>query len=210
VERENRSSRVTGSEDFQVNGYAISNELFDSGMKAGEGPCRCNATCCLGGVYADLAERDTILRHREIVRKYMDETQPTSVSMWFEDYEFEDGDFPSGRCVGTREYNDKCAFLDKHGRCTAQVAATEEGMHRWALKPLYCVLFPIEITGKTIRFDDLLQGDVSCCSLRKDFDVPLFEVCRDELTYLLGEAGFSRIREHYQSIQREKGGGSAG
>jgi hypothetical protein len=71
-------------------------------------------------------------------------------------------------------------------------------LHRWSFKPLYCVLYPIEITGKTIRFDDLLQGDEQCCSVSDHFATPLFQVCRDELTHVLGKEGFRQLESHYR------------
>ena len=181
---------------LEVNGFKVSDELFSKGVRVGGGPCTCSAACCLGGVYADISERKKILDHHQLIGKYLDETQPHDPSLWFEEREFEDADFPSGRCVGTREINGKCAFLDKQKRCSLQVAATEEGMHRWFFKPLYCVLYPIEISDRTICFDDLLQGDESCCSISPDFDLPLFEVCKDELIHLLGEEGYQRFRDH--------------
>jgi hypothetical protein len=152
-------------------------------------------------VYADVAERDKVMANADVIRRYMDETQPTDPGQWFEQGESDDPDFPSGRCVGTSEVNDKCAFLDKAGRCSLQVAAQGEGLHRWHFKPLYCVLYPIEITERTVRFDDLLQGDEQCCSVSERFQVPLFQACKDELTHLLGEDGYSAMLEHYQAIQ---------
>jgi Fe-S-cluster containining protein len=152
----------------------------------------------MGGVYVDTTERIRILQYQQVIAKYLDETQPHDPALWFEDREFEDPDFPSGRCVGTREVNGKCAFLDKQKRCSLQVAAVEEGLHRWFFKPMYCVLFPIEISERMIRFDDLLQGDEACCSVTGDYEMPLFEVCKDELVHLLGEEGFGQLREHYQ------------
>jgi hypothetical protein len=133
-----------------------------------------------------------------MIRKYMDETQSTDDAEWFEAREFEDADFPSGRCVGTREIANKCTFLDKAGRCTLQVAAMKEGMHKWALKPLFCILYPIEISNHLVGFDDLLQDDQPCCSVSSDFDVPLFEACKEELLHLVGEAGFARMQEYYR------------
>jgi len=192
---------------LKVGEYNISGELFTKGMMDGIGPCHCTATCCEAGVYADVAERDTIMAHRDVIARYMDETQPHDVRQWFEDFESDDPDFPSGRCVGTREVNDKCAFLDKAGRCSLQVAATGEGLHRWSFKPLYCVLYPIEITGKTVRFDDLLQGDEQCCSISEKFQIPLFQACKDELTHLLGEEGFGALQSHYQELQSTMGAG---
>ena len=196
---------MNGRASLRVGRYTVSGELFETGMTAGKGPCGCTAACCLAGVYADVAERDKILAHREIIARYMDETQPSDPQLWFDGAEEEDEDFPSGRCVGTQEINGKCAFLDRMGRCSLQVAASGEGMHKWAFKPLYCILYPIEISGNTVRFDDLLQGDEQCCSVSDKFDTPLFEACRDELTHLVGEEGFRRIESYYRELRATAG-----
>lgn len=185
-------------QNFTVAGYEISPEMFTTGMKGDDSPCRCTSRCCLGGVYADVTERDRVLEHRNMIAKYMDETQPSDPSQWFEDHESVDHDFVSGRCVGTTEHNSKCAFLDKHGRCSLQVAATAEGMDRWALKPLYCVLFPIEVSDRVVAFDDMLQEDEQCCSVSTSYQVPLFQSCKDELIHLLGDEAYRAIEEHFR------------
>ena len=69
---------MNGRASLRVGRYTVSGELFETGMTAGKGPCGCTAACCLAGVYADVAERDKILAHREIIARYMDETQPSS------------------------------------------------------------------------------------------------------------------------------------
>jgi len=186
---------------FRVGELTISPELFETGMMEGKGPCACASTCCLGGVYADVGEREKIIANKGLIARYMDETQPSDPQLWFEETEQADDDFPSGRCVGTREINGKCAFLDRLGRCSLQVAAIGEGLHRWSFKPLYCILYPIEISGKTVKFDDLLQGDEQCCSVSGRFDIPLFEACRDELTHLLGQEGFRQLESRYRHLR---------
>jgi hypothetical protein len=189
----------------EVNGYRISPELFSTGPTGGAGPCTCSAVCCQAGVYADIAEREKILAHSDIIRKYMDETQTTETAAWFDREEEDDADFPSGRCVGTAVHGDKCVFLDRENRCTLQVAAVQEGFDRWFLKPLFCILYPVEISGKTICFDDLLQGEQSCCTVSPDYETPLFEACKDELVHLLGEQGFQELREQYAQYRKQSG-----
>jgi len=187
-----------------INGLTFSPDLFRKGFPSGRGPCTCTSTCCRGGVYADIRERDTILTQKEMVKKYLDDTQVSDENLWFEDVEMEDGDFASGRRIGTREHNDKCTFLDRAGHCTLQVAAVQEGMDRWAIKPLFCILFPIEITNGVVSFDDLLQDEQPCCTVEEEFDVPVFRACRDELTHLLGEEGYKTLETHYERLHEPR------
>ena len=117
-----------------VGGLTFSAQLFRAGFASGHGPCRCASTCCMSGVFLDLGERDRILEHADQIAQQMDATQDRRPASWFDSEEIQDGDFPSGRCVGTSVVNDKCAFLDQRGRCSAQVAAVESGLDRWAWK----------------------------------------------------------------------------
>ncbi len=187
-----------------IEGYVLSQELFEKGFPEGTGPCHCKAECCEGGVYADVRERDAILAHKEIIKEAMDDSQSRDDGQWFEEREHDDADFRSGRCVGTREIGDKCAFLDAKGRCSIQVACTANGMHKWALKPLFCILYPVSIEDRVIGFDEMLQGEQSCCSIDHRFDVPFFEGCREELVHLLGENGFLQMREYYQRLSSSR------
>ena len=185
-------------ESFVVKGFTISPELLDKGFPAGGGPCRCSSECCSGGVCADVGERDRILALKETIKKYMDETQNTDTTTWFETEESVDEDFRSGRCVGTAVFNDKCVFLNAVGQCSLQLAAVAEGKHKWDLKPLYCVLYPVEVAGGVVSFDPMLQGDEACCSVTEQFDVPLFVACREELEFLLGSDGYEMIEERHR------------
>jgi hypothetical protein len=189
----------TKAPTLEVKGYTISPDLFSLGYPEGGGPCTCTSTCCEDGVYADITERDRILKNSDMIARHMDETQNTDPSSWFDTVEEDDPDFASGRCVGTAVINGKCALLDRAGRCSLQTAAMAEGMHRWAIKPLYCILYPIEVTDKTVGFDPLLQDEQVCCTVSNRFQIPVFEACRDELIRLLGEDGFETLRYHYQS-----------
>lgn len=189
----------------RVRQFSISNEFFEKGYAAGEGPCLCTAKCCAHGVWVDLKERDAILAEKEIIKRFMDETQSSSEAEWFENEVVDDPDFASGKAVGTRVINDKCAFLDKFGRCSIQVASVETGRHKWAVKPLYCILFPIGVTNNVVSFDPMLQDEEKCCSISAQFEVPLYQACREELTHLLGEDGYAMLEEHYANCSRRAG-----
>jgi hypothetical protein len=193
---------IAPDKSLKVGQYVMAGDLFTKGFPAGGGPCRCSSTCCSGGVYVDRSERDVILAHRDVIAKEMDETQDPNPAKWFEAEEMDDPDFPSGKCVGTEVVNDKCVFLDKAGRCAIQLAAVNKGLHKWALKPLFCVLFPIEITNGVVGFDDMLQEQESCCSVQPEFEIPFFEGCREELEHLVGKEGFAMMQDHYAILRK--------
>jgi len=183
---------------IELNGYWLSRELFHTGYPAGAGPCNCSAACCSSGVLADLRERDRILAQSEAVKQSMDDSQSTDEWEWFEELVVEDSDYPSGKAVPTKVIGDKCAFLTSNGRCSLQLAAVASGMDKWALKPLYCILYPIVVQNKVVTFDDLMQEDQPCCSVGTAFETPLFEACREELTHLLGIEGYGKLESYYR------------
>lgn len=182
-----------------VKQYTISNDLFEKGYRAGGGPCTCTGVCCRGGVWTDVQEYERIIAKKDIITRHMDETQSTDATRWFEPKVEEDSDFPSGKAVGTEVIHEKCAFLNKHGQCSIQLAASAAGEHKWAWKPLYCILFPLEVSGNIVGFDPMLQGDQPCCTVSDDFEIPLFVACKEELVHLLGEDGFAMMERHYAS-----------
>jgi hypothetical protein len=193
---------VTEKNLLSVGPLSISNDLFQTGYPEGHSPCSCVTRCCKGGVYADIKERDRILEHKEAIAAQMDETQNRDVNGWFDPDEVDDDDFPSKRCIGTQVFNDKCVMLDKYGRCAIQLAAVQAGLHRWAWKPMYCILFPIEITDGVVGFDPMLQGEQPCCSTSTAFEVPLFRACKAELEHLLGTEGYQTLERHYEDLKK--------
>lgn len=194
---------ITPDKSLKVEQFTMSGELFAKGFPAGRGPCSCSSACCEGGVFVDVKEREVIVAHGSLIARHMDETQITDPSRWFESAVEEDADFPSGQCVGTQVINGKCAFLDGAGRCSLQKAAVATGLHKWAIKPLFCILYPIEISNNTVSFDSMLQDEETCCTISDSFTVPLFEACREELVHIVGEEGYAAMEEHYAALQSQ-------
>ncbi len=195
---------MSSQEGFTVKGMRFAPELFLRGYRIGGGPCLCSSDCCAGGVFTDLKERARILSLKEKIKQHMDGTQTRDENLWFEERVEVDPDFPSGHCVGTSVVNDKCAFLNSRGQCSIQLAAVAEGLDRWAWKPLYCILYPIEISDAVVGFDPMLQNEKPCCSIGESYEIPLFQACRAELVHLLGEDGYARLEAHYQGLAKEK------
>jgi len=178
---------------MRIGKYEIDPLLFEKGFPKGCGPLACESTCCSFGVFADLKEKELILSHKETIKKYMDETQTTNDSQWFDSEVFDDSDYPSGKSVGTEVYNDKCVFLNKVGMCSLQIAGATEGMGRWALKPFYCIAFPITVDEGVLTFDDFQQGKTQCCSSIDTRETTLVESCKDELELILGHDGYEEL-----------------
>ncbi|MGA9407558.1 MAG: DUF3109 family protein [Bacteroidota bacterium] len=178
---------------MRIGKYEIDPILFEKGFSKGCGPFACESTCCSAGVYVDLNEKELILSHKEVIKKYMDETQLTDDARWFDGETENDGDFPSGKIVGTEIINDKCVFLNKSGMCSLQIAGTEEKLGRWALKPFYCVAFPITVDEGVVTFDDFLYQKTTCCSFIDDRETTLVEACKEELEFVLGRTGYEEL-----------------
>jgi Fe-S-cluster containining protein len=184
-----------------VKEYEIDPILFSHGFPQSCGPYRCDGACCCDGVWVDLKEKERILEEKELIKKYMDETQNKNHEDWFGEY-WEDEDFPSGAAFGTTIHNNGCVFLNKEGRCVMQVAAMMEGRNRWDIKPFYCVLFPVSVADKTLTYDEHMEDeDAPCCNIYPKFHTPMFEVCKEELIFALGEDGYQELANHYNQYR---------
>ncbi len=184
-------------EPIEIGGIKFERRIFNEGFQHKDGPNACTSHCCRHGVYLDPVERDRILDHADIVRKYLDETQTEDTNRWFNNEEEEDKDFPSGVCVSTEVYNDKCVFLKKDGKCSLQTAEKEEGMKRFSLKPYYCVLFPIVKVDGVIEYDDFCSGESPCCTAAAGAGPKMIESCYIELEHALGAEKYNQVLDYY-------------
>ena len=154
----------------------------------------CNASCCQHGVMIDVKERDNILQHVDLIHRYMDDDQIHDPQKWFEKEDELDGDFPSGRAVGTQANDHGCLFLKKDGRCVLQLAAVSEGMPAQALKPFYCFAFTITIDSGVLTIDDPeFTNRPQCCSMIPGGSQSVIDVCQFELEFVLGKRGLEEL-----------------
>lgn len=167
--------------------------IFQKRFARGCSMAQCDATCCHGGVYADRAERELILRHAELVQRHMEPGQESDPGMWFDDEEVDDIDFPSGKAIGTRTNERGCVFLKANGHCVLQVAGTAAGMGKFALKPFFCVAFPVVLTGHELTVHDDYTGRTECCFAVENGELSLVDLCAEELVHMLGPAGFAEL-----------------
>ena len=150
---------------------------------------RCTGRCCAHGVYIELTERQAILDNAAAIQAHMDASQTKDPALWFDAEPIEDGDFASGRAVGTAEVNGGCVFLNGAGRCVLQKASTVQTGN---LKPFFCVAFPVTIDKGTLCLDD--PRAVDCCTPNPDGPLTVFDVCAYELDHVLGAEGVGGLK----------------
>ncbi|HWF44800.1 MAG TPA: DUF3109 family protein [Candidatus Kapabacteria bacterium] len=193
-----------------VGGFKVDELIFTHGFVQYCNITHCGGGCCHSGVYADMGEHDRILEHASEIARAMDETQDTDVKTWFDGEIIEDTDFPSGRAIGTEVHDrdggvsgftEGCVFLDKRHFCSIQVAAADAGLHRWAWKPKYCILFPVTVVEGTITYDDSHSEDLHYCGPQgtANYVHSVFEAMQEELRYFLGEEEFAKLTAYYQA-----------
>jgi Fe-S-cluster containining protein len=158
--------------------------------------CNCNGACCAEGVLLDVEEKERILAHADLIKKYLEPQQEKDTNKWFDNNLENDADFPSGRCDGTAVLGNSCVFLCSKGLCALQKTAMAEGMDKFALKPFYCVAFPITIDDHVLTtYEPEFTNRRQCCSIVSDGPLTVLDVCREEFEYILGADGFMEIEK---------------
>ena len=181
----------------------VAENIFSSRFANACSMNNCKGNCCKYGVWADVEESKNILEHADLIRQYMEPHQEQDPQRWFEDHTVIDKDFPSGFAIGTQIRETGCVFLDSKGRCVLQSAAMEEGMDRFALKPFFCVAYPISIEDGVLLFDDEEYiGNPQCCSPVPSGNLNVFDICSEELEFTIGTEGLKEVRELAASMTR--------
>jgi hypothetical protein len=170
----------------------------------------CHGVCCSYGVEIDVEQKANILRHAEMIKPHMP-AERQDVQLWFCDCEEDNDEWPSGRYDSTNTLPDPrhplgqmCIFMRPDAYCALQVAATANGLHRWALKPFYCALYPLMTDQGWLVLDDenpLYQLE-ACRSQLATVDQPLYAAFRDEFILALGEKGYRQLCQFARHNQR--------
>lgn len=186
-------------------GLKIDPVIFTQGFVPGCNIAVCRGQCCDYGVYVDKDFKETILGYEKEIVDVMCDEQPKNTDAWFEKEIEKDPDFPSGFAIGTEVYvtpegKQKCVFKDSSNYCSLQVAAVKMGLHKWAIKPLHSILYPLTIVDNTLTYDDSHSGKMDYCGLHhpENFTQTVFEAMTEELIYVLGRDGYEFLNTHFK------------
>ncbi len=195
---------IMDDETLIINGLGVDRRLLEAQPARRCDVAACRGLCCSHGVWVDVEQKSDILRHADLVRPHLPAWRQDE-QLWFCDDEGADADFPSGRCDATSMVIDlghprgeACIFLRPDARCALQVASTVNGLHRWALKPFFCALYPLVICQGRLELDgenELYQAE-ACRSQLADSEHPLYLALKDELVLALGEEGHRQLCRH--------------
>ena len=180
----------------------VGEDIFTTRYAGGCSMSNCHGNCCADGVDLDLADRDRILEHADMIRQYMDETQDRDTANWFQGTK-PDPDFPSGQCTTTSLKSNGCNFLNKHGQCVVHMAEAKAPPGFGYLKPFFCRAFPVCIINSTLCVDDEQCPDErACCGPVKSGPLSILDTCAFELEYVLGKEGYAELLK--MAADREK------
>jgi len=197
--------------EIEFHGQKVNTSIFTQGFVAGCDMSICHGECCKSGVYMDKHFPEVILAHKDMIKDVMSADQVKDESKWFDGMVVEDEDFPSGYAEGSNVYTDskgteKCVFNDENKFCSLQVAAVKNGMHKWAIKPTYCIMYPVAVVDHVLTYDDEHSQDLAYCGIEKEhnFTQTVFDATREEIRYVLGDELYNSLDEHYKNNYSQK------
>lgn len=138
--------------------------------------------CCQYGCDVDLGERAAILAKADDIRPLL--RAEVKDAPWFETEVERDADYPSGGCVRTTLFENRCTFLahDRRG-CAIHRASIERGWNFHGIKPAICRLFPLSYEQDLLMIAEEYP-EYSCAHV----DGPtLYRITRDAFAELFGE-----------------------
>jgi len=171
----------------------VDENVFSSRFAKGCAMSNCRGNCCGLGVDMDLAERERILEHTELVQSLMDESQERNPANWFGE-QTADPDYPSGRAIATTVHNGGCVFLNEKKLCVLQIAEAHTPPGVKYLKPFFCRAFPMCIDNGALVVDEC-PDETRCCAPVGKGALTIFDICAFELEYVLGAAGVDELRQ---------------
>jgi hypothetical protein len=144
---------------------------------------RCRSRCCQGGVWADVAERDAILRNADLFLPYV-RPEAADPATWFGETTA-DPDCPSGTAVETTVAGDYCVLFHPDHGCALQKAAVELGRHEWEFKPRFCIMFPLVVSEGVLTVDEDMEE--MWCMKGENRTHPIISAVEKEVNHLFPE-----------------------
>ncbi|MCX7832962.1 MAG: DUF3109 family protein [Ignavibacteria bacterium] len=200
---------IPDSPRYNIENLKIDEIIFTQGFVPSCNIKICKGECCNLGVYLDLEFRDKILNYSDVIIKVMNDAQVKDVKLWFDGEIIEDTDFTSGLAIGTNLYKtpkgyEQCVFKDLNNFCSLQIAAEEIGLHKWDLKPTFCILYPLTIDHSVLTYDDDHSSTLSYCGKTKfeNFTQTVYNALKEEISYVFGDNALDYLNKYLKNKQQ--------
>jgi len=161
---------------------------------------QCRSRCCRFGVWVDVEEKKTILAQQDLFTPYL-RPEAEDPETWFGKTE-PDRDCPSGLAVETQEVAGACAFYHPDHGCVLQKGAAERGLHEWTIKPRFCVMFPLVVSGGELTVDDDMKS--LWCMKARNRTRPILDALRKEVEFLFAEGTLRRPNDEEELLPAAK------
>ncbi len=194
---------MTDAEPLVIKGRRVDRKLLEPRPTQRCTTPECHSWCCMGGVWLDLGQKETILANAARIKPFLPPDRREE-KQWFDGEREAHVDYPSGWGEGTTVVDDPthpagvtCIFLRPEDRyCALQMTSIACGEDPWSLKPFYCILHPLTIEGDLILLDDanFIYEEGGHCQREHRESVPLYVTFRAELTLVLGEDGYEELK----------------
>jgi len=153
----------------------------------------CDGDCCSGGVTATLYE---VAR----IKAYADQLQAYLV----EPYDFDTWEIAHPSDIGTpvlneEKPNQQCWFQRANRLCALHSLALDKGMPVPAIKPYFCLFFPLTLIDLDINVTEIaVDGKAyETCLVPSDTETYLFKEFEQELRRVIGDANYDELLRRY-------------
>jgi hypothetical protein len=195
----------------EYHGLKIDPIIFTQGFVPGCDIGICKGQCCDWGVSIDKNYKEIIMMFKDKIKDVMTEDQIKDDKLWFDNEEIEDCDFTTGFSISTELYkdkqgNEKCIFKDKNNYCSIQVMSIKHNMHKWSIKPKYCIFYPLTIEDNVLTYDTDHSVALDYCGIhhQENFSQPVFEAMREEIIFVLGDECYTFLYDYYVANYKQK------
>lgn len=176
-----------------VGSFRLSPEFFVRVRLRNQCIVGCTSRCCEEGVSATLYEVERIKAHADAIQPYL-----------IEPYDFDSWDISRPADISTPLLNEnkpgeRCWFLRANGMCALHSLALDQGMPVPAIKPYFCLFFPLTLIDLDINVTEIaVDGKAyDTCLVPTEGEGWLFKQFERELRRVIGDANYAELERRY-------------
>ena len=175
-----------------IGSFRLSPEFFVKTRFVNRCLHQCAAACCDEGSWLSLYEAHRIGDHRDEIQPYLE--QPLDFDAW----DLSRPSFLYTPLVDPETPRQRCAFFTRERRCALHALALDKAIPLRAIKPFFCILFPLTLVDIDINLTELALDAKAyeTCLVEGEQETWLFEQFEPDLRRILG-AGYDELLRRF-------------